>query len=70
MAIGKQDEILMITAQGKLIRFPVVGVSRMGRATQGVKLLQVDPGDVVASAIRTEEEAPQTEEETAEPGEE
>jgi DNA gyrase subunit A len=70
MAIAEQDEILMITAQGKLIRFPVGGVSRMGRATQGVKLLQVDPGDVVASAIRTEEEAPETTEETAEPGEE
>ena len=29
----------------------------MGRATQGVRLLTVDAGDVVASAIRTEEEA-------------
>jgi DNA gyrase subunit A len=70
MAIGEQDEILMITAQGKLIRFPVDGVSRMGRATQGVKLLQVDAGDVVASAIRTEEETPQTTQKSAEPGEE
>jgi DNA gyrase subunit A len=57
MAVGEQDEILMITAKGKLIRFPVAGVSRMGRATQGVRLLQVDEGDVVASAIRTQEEA-------------
>jgi hypothetical protein len=31
----------------------------MGRATQGVRLLHVDKGDVVASAIRTEEEAPE-----------
>jgi len=59
MPVDDADEILMITAQGKLIRFPVDGVSRMGRNTQGVKLLTVDAGDVVASAIRTqEEEAP------------
>jgi len=59
MPVDDADEILMITAKGKLIRFPVDGVSRMGRNTQGVKLLTVDAGDVVASAIRTqEEEAP------------
>jgi DNA gyrase subunit A len=58
MAVGGQDEILMITAQGKLIRFPVDGVSRMGRTTQGVKLLHVDAGDIVAAAMRIEEEAP------------
>ncbi len=58
MAIGEQDEILLITAKGKLIRFPAAGVSRLGRATQGVRLIQVDDGDVVASAIRTAEEGP------------
>jgi len=62
MAVDEQDEILMITAKGKLIRFPVEGVSKMGRATQGVRLLHVDEGDVVASAIRTEEEAPEPDE--------
>jgi DNA gyrase subunit A len=56
MAVDAQDGILMITAKGKLIRFPVDGVSRMGRSTQGVKLLNVDEADVVASAIRTREE--------------
>ena len=59
MAVDESDEILMITAKGKLIRFQVEGVSKMGRATQGVRLLTVDEGDVVASAIRTEEEAPE-----------
>jgi DNA gyrase subunit A len=61
MAVDESDEILMITAKGKLIRFQVEGVSKMGRATQGVRLLTVDEGDVVASAIRTEEEAPAAE---------
>ena len=56
MAVDGRDGILMITAKGKLIRFAVDGVSRMGRSTQGVKLLNVDEADVVASAIRTREE--------------
>ncbi len=66
MAVDKQDQILMITAQGKIIRFAVDGVSRMGRATQGVRLIHTDEGDKVASAIRTEEEAPKPDSETQE----
>ncbi len=55
MAVGDDDEVLMITAGGKIIRSPVSGVSRIGRATQGVRLIQTEAGDVVASAIRTQE---------------
>jgi DNA gyrase subunit A len=54
--VEESEQILMITAKGKIIRFGVEGVSKMGRATQGVRLLHVDEGDVVASAIRTKEE--------------
>jgi DNA gyrase subunit A len=56
MAVGDDDEVLMITAGGKIIRSPVSGVSRIGRATQGVRLIHVDENDVVASAIRTQEQ--------------
>ena len=56
MAVGEDDEVLMITAGGKIIRSPVSGVSRIGRATQGVRLIHVDDDDVVASAIRTQEQ--------------
>jgi len=62
MAVGDDNEILMITSQGKIIRFAVKGVSRMGRATQGVRLIHVDEGDSVASAIRTEEDTAETQE--------
>ena len=31
------------------------GISRIGRATQGVRLIQIDDGDEVVSAIRTAE---------------
>ena len=56
MAVDEQDEVMMITAGGKIIRSPVSGVSRIGRATQGVRLIHVDEGDKVASAIRTQED--------------
>jgi DNA gyrase subunit A len=67
MAVSDEDQALMITHNGQIIRTNVDGVSRIGRATQGVKLIQLDEGDVVASAIRTAEGDP-TESAEQEPG--
>jgi DNA gyrase subunit A len=53
--VSDEDQILLITAQGKIIRMDASGISRIGRATQGVRLIQVDEGDGVVSAIRTAE---------------
>ncbi len=53
--VGDENQILMITAQGKLIRMDVAGISRIGRATQGVRLIQLEGGDRVSAAIVTEE---------------
>jgi DNA gyrase subunit A len=58
MGVGDDDEMLIITANGKIIRFAVRDVSRLSRATQGVRLIHVDEGDRVAAAIRRTEEAP------------
>jgi DNA gyrase subunit A len=66
MAVDEDDQILLITANGKIIRFAVNGVSSMGRATQGVRLIHIDEGDKVASAIRTAEETPESESESSE----
>jgi DNA gyrase subunit A len=55
MAVAPEDQMLIITAQGQIIRMSVGGVSRIGRATQGVRLISTDEGDVVASAIRADE---------------
>ena len=52
---SEEDQVLLITAQGKIIRMDVAGISRIGRATQGVRLIQLEGGDEVASAIRTAE---------------
>jgi DNA gyrase subunit A len=55
MEVAEDDQLLIITAQGKIIRMDVAGISRIGRATQGVRLIQLEPEDRVVSAIRTAE---------------
>jgi DNA gyrase subunit A len=55
MEVGADDQLLVITASGKIIRMDVAGISRIGRATQGVRVIQTDEDDWVVSAIRTAE---------------
>jgi DNA gyrase subunit A len=43
------DELMIITRKGVLIRLPVKGVSQLGRATQGVHLIRLEEGDEVAA---------------------
>jgi DNA gyrase subunit A len=57
MEVGQDHHLLMITSKGKIIRTSVDGISRIGRATQGVRVIQLDESDVVVSAIRTAEDA-------------
>ncbi len=52
---GDDEQVLLITAQGKLIRMDVAGISRLGRAAQGVRLIQTEEGDEVVAAIITAE---------------
>ncbi len=54
-AIADEEQVLLITAQGKIIRMDASGISRIGRATQGVRLIQMEEGDEVVAAIRTAE---------------
>ena len=53
--ISDEDQVLLITAHGKIIRMDASGISRIGRATQGVRLIQMEEGDQVVAAIRTAE---------------
>ncbi len=53
--IADDEQVLLITAQGKIIRMDAAGISRIGRATQGVRLIQMEEGDIVVAAIRTAE---------------
>jgi DNA gyrase subunit A len=55
MEADEEDQLLLITAKGKIIRMDVAGISRIGRATQGVRLITCGEDDRVVSAIRTAE---------------
>src|SRR5579863_7536627 len=53
-----EKEDLMITCKsGITIRMPVSGISELGRATQGVKLIRLDEGDGIAAITQLDEES-------------
>jgi len=53
--VGEEDGILLITDRGRLIRSPVAQVSKIGRVTQGVKLIGLDEGEKVSDLAVLEE---------------
>ncbi len=50
--VGNDDHLILITDRGKLIRVTVMGVPTVGRATQGVRIMRVEDGEVVSSVER------------------
>ena len=46
-----EDELMVISKKGQVIRVPVEGISVLSRPTQGVRIMRLDDGDKVASAI-------------------
>jgi DNA gyrase subunit A len=52
--VHESDEILLVTEGGMLIRMNVAEVRRIGRATQGVRLIRLDEGDRLVSVARAE----------------
>src|SRR5919202_463923 len=46
------DELMIITKHGVVIRMPVKGIRVSGRNTQGVKLVNLDDGDLVQDVAR------------------
>ena len=47
-----EDELMLITQQGVVIRMPVRGIRIAGRNTQGVKLVNLDEKDTVVDVAR------------------
>jgi DNA gyrase subunit A len=47
-----EDELMLITRHGVVIRMPVKGIRVSGRNTQGVKLVNLDSGDAVRDVAR------------------
>lgn len=47
--VDLKDEVTLISAKGMVLRTPVGNISRMGRATRGVRVMRLKAGDSVAS---------------------
>jgi DNA gyrase subunit A len=51
--VREDDQVLMVTEGGILIRMNVSEIRRIGRSTQGVRLIRLDEGDRVVSVAVT-----------------
>ena len=60
------DELMMITKKGIVIRVPVEGIRISGRNTQGVKVMNLTPGDLVVDVARIVKEDDEEGDEDAE----
>jgi DNA gyrase subunit A len=49
------DEVMMIADRGKVLRSRVAGISTMGRATQGVRVMNLGAGEALVSMARLAE---------------
>jgi len=64
--VSDGKELLLITEQGKILRTPTDDIRTIGRATQGVRLMDLDGGDkVVSVALVDKFEEPAKDEDTA-----
>ncbi|MEA4987424.1 MAG: DNA gyrase subunit A [Anaerovorax sp.] len=66
MVVNENDEILLINSDGIIIRIKASEVSRLGRATQGVKIMKVeDDANIIAMAkvVREDEDEDEIQEE-------
>ncbi len=62
--VQPQDELMMVTRKGVIIRVPVDGIRVIGRNTQGVKVMNLDAGDAVVDVARVVKENGGAESET------
>jgi DNA gyrase subunit A len=54
--VVNDDDVMLITDGGKVLRCPVDGISSMGRATQGVRVMNLDAEEKLVSIARVAEE--------------
>jgi DNA gyrase subunit A len=52
IAVADDDEVIMITARGKIQRVRASDISQIGRNTQGVRIIRLDEGDTLVSLAR------------------
>ncbi len=64
LLVHEEEDILLITDDGTIIRTPVADVRLCGRTTQGVKVMRLQEGSKVIGVARAEKEAEEPEEAT------
>lgn len=52
VAVADDDEVIMITARGKIQRVHASDISQIGRNTQGVRIIRLDDEDTLVSLAR------------------
>jgi len=63
MVVDEDDEVLMINSEGIIIRIRASEVSKLGRATQGVKIMKVDDDTKIVAMAKVIKEDDDEEEE-------
>ena len=61
--VKPEDEVMLISQNGILVRTKISGISQLGRATQGVRIMNVGESDKVCAVSKIaseEEEEPET----------
>jgi DNA gyrase subunit A len=54
--VDDTDEVLMMTARGKIQRIAASDMSVIGRNTQGVRIMTIDDDDTLAAVVRVPKE--------------
>ena len=60
------DEVMLISQQGMILRLKAGGIRTIGRATQGVRLIEMEEGDAVVSVAKLAEREEDEETDNAE----
>ena len=58
-SVDEDNEIMLITTEGIIIQMQVSGISRLGRITSGVKLMDISSEDIVVASIAKVREKPE-----------
>ena len=58
-SVDEDNEIMLITTEGIIIQMQVSGISRLGRITSGVKLMDISSDDIVVASIAKVREKPE-----------
>jgi DNA gyrase subunit A len=55
--VETEDDVMLVTSRGKVIRTPVAQISELGRNTQGVRIIKMGEGERVVAVARLVEDS-------------